>query len=261
MNSSMLAIMRKDLRGVTVNRRLFSSLWILPVIFTVFLPSVFNFIFYVSPEDSDFTKMIDLLPASMQTGDLTQIMADLALNNIMPVFLLIIPVMTSSIMAASSFVGEKEKHTLETLLYSPLSLKQIFQAKVLASFSLSMLVTFVSCILLFVVFGIENYILSGWIPMPSLTWLVLLFLLSPSISLIAVTLIAPGSAKAQSVEESQQSASYLVIPVVLLIVGQVSGILLINAGILFLLSILSAVIAWFLMQKSMKNWNYEKLLR
>ena len=131
MNSSMLAIMRKDLRGVTVNRRLFSSLWILPVIFTVFLPSVFNFIFYVSPEDSDFTKMIDLLPASMQTGDLTQIMADLALNNIMPVFLLIIPVMTSSIMAASSFVGEKEKHTLETLLYSPLSLKQIFQAKVL----------------------------------------------------------------------------------------------------------------------------------
>ena len=100
MNSSMLAIMRKDLRGVTVNRRLFSSLWILPVIFTVFLPSVFNFIFYVSPEDSDFTKMIDLLPASMQTGDLTQIMADLALNNIMPVFLLIIPVMTSSIMAA-----------------------------------------------------------------------------------------------------------------------------------------------------------------
>ena len=202
-----------------------------------------------------------LSPISSKTGDLTQIMADLALNNIMPVFLLIIPVMTSSIMAASSFVGEKEKHTLETLLYSPLSLKQIFQAKVLASFSLSMLVTFVSCILLFVVFEIENYILSGWIPMPSLTWLVLLFLLSPSISLIAVTLIVRGSAKAQSVEESQQSASYLVIPVVLLIVGQVSGILLINAGILFLLSILSAVIAWLLMQKSMKNWNYEKLLR
>lgn len=67
MNSSMLAIMRKDLRGVTVNRRLFSSLWILPVIFTVFLPSVFNFIFYVSPEDSDFTKMIDLpLPLCRQ---------------------------------------------------------------------------------------------------------------------------------------------------------------------------------------------------
>lgn len=42
--------------------------------------------------------------------------------------ILMIPVMASSVMAASSFVGEKEKHTLETLLYSPLSLKQLFQS-------------------------------------------------------------------------------------------------------------------------------------
>lgn len=261
MNSAIYAIIKKDLRGVTVNRRLFSSLWILPVVFTVILPSVFIFACYRSPQDSDFEKMIRLLPASMQTGDLTQLMVNLMLNNIMPVFLLIIPVMTSSIMSASSFVGEKEKHTLETLLYSPLTLKQIFQAKVLASFSLSMLVTFVSCILLFTVCGIENYLLSGWIPVPNLTWLVLLFLLAPSVSLIAVTLIVRSSAKAQSVEESQQSAVYLVLPVVFLIVGQVSGILLISAGILFLLSIFCAVLAWFLMQKAMRNWNNEKLLQ
>ena len=39
---------------------------------------------------------------------------------------------------------EKEKRTLETLLYCPLSLRKIFQAKVLASFLLSMTVSLFS---------------------------------------------------------------------------------------------------------------------
>ena len=47
----------------------------------------------------------------------------------------------SSVIAASSFAGEKEKHTLETLLYSPLSLRQLFQSKILAGFSVGMMVS------------------------------------------------------------------------------------------------------------------------
>ncbi|HIW21560.1 MAG TPA: ABC transporter permease subunit [Candidatus Dorea intestinavium] len=54
----------------------------------------------------------------------------------------------ASIMAAGSFVGEKEKRTLETLLYSPLSITKIFQAKVLASFLLSMFISFISFVFL-----------------------------------------------------------------------------------------------------------------
>ena len=68
----------------------------------------------------------------------------LVLNKIMPAFFLLIPVMASSVMAANSFVGEKEKHTLETLLYSPLSLKQLFQSQMLAGFSVGMLVSYIS---------------------------------------------------------------------------------------------------------------------
>lgn len=57
---------------------------------------------------------------------------------------MIIPIMASSVMAASSFVGEKEKHTLETLLYSPLSLGRLFQSKILAGFSVGMMISYSS---------------------------------------------------------------------------------------------------------------------
>lgn len=56
----------------------------------------------------------------------------------------VLMVRASSVMAASSFVGEKEKHTLETLLYSPLSLKQLFQSKILAGFLVGMMVSYIS---------------------------------------------------------------------------------------------------------------------
>ena len=71
-------------------------------------------------------------------GGVERQILNLLLNYVLPLFFLIIPVMTASVMASASFVGGQEKHTLETLLYGPLSLRQVFRAKVLAAFTLSM---------------------------------------------------------------------------------------------------------------------------
>ena len=89
-----------------------------------------------------------------------------------------------------------------------LTLKQIFQAKVWASFLLSMLVSLISFTAMFLVMETELFFLMGRLLIPGVSWLVIMLLLSPAISLIAVTLIVRGSAKAQSVEESQQAAVF-----------------------------------------------------
>ena len=38
MNHAMFAVIKKDFRGITANKRLFSSLWIVPLMLTVVLP-------------------------------------------------------------------------------------------------------------------------------------------------------------------------------------------------------------------------------
>ena len=176
-------------------------------------------------------------------------------------FFLMIPIMTASIMAASAFVGEKERHTLETLLYCPLTLRQIFQAKVLASFLLSMLVSLISFVSMLLVIEAELYLLMGKFLLPSVNWLVVMLLVSPAISLIAVTLIVRGSAKAQSVEESQQAAVFLIIPIVLFVAGQFTGVLLMSVWVLLGLGVVCSVLAWILLRKSMVRFTYEKLLQ
>ena len=246
MKTAMTAIIKKDFRGVTDNKHLFASLLIVPLVLTIVLPSTFLVMIHFAPDDPDIQRLLDLLPQSMQTKGLEQGLAELVLNFMLPVFFLIIPIMSASIMAASSFVGEKEKRTLETLLYCPLSVRQIFRAKVLASFLLSMMVSFISFCTMMVVLELEAGILMGMVLIPSISWLVILLLLAPSISLIAVTL---------------QSAVFLVIPVILLVVGQSTGLLLVSAWILLAFGLVCTLLAWLLLKTCMGKFTYETLLQ
>ena len=261
MNQAMTAVIKKDFKGITSNRRLFATLLIITLALMIILRSIFIFMIHFIPDDPDVQKLLDLIPRLDPSVSIELTVAGLIVNYILPVFFLIIPIMAASIMAASSFVGEKEKHTLETLLYSPLSAGQIFRAKVMASFLLSMTVSMISFLAMFAVVETEVFFLMGSLLLPDINWLIVLLLLSPSVSLIAITLIVRGSAKAQSVEESQQSAVFLIIPVLLLIVGQFSGVMLLNVWILLGLSILCAAAAWLLMQRALGKFTYEMLLR
>lgn len=261
MNRAMYAVMKKDFRGIISNRRLFLELLIVPLILTIVLPSIFVVAIHFAPDDPDILEMLELLPQGSRTGGVEMAVTGLILNYILPVFFLMIPIMTASIMAASSFVGEKEKHTLETLLYCPLSVKQIFQAKVLASFLFSMMVALISFAAMMIVLEMEAFFIMDRLIMPAAGWIVILCLLSPSISLITVTLIVRESAKAQSVEESQQGAVFLIVPLILLVAGQFAGVMLLNVWILLGLGVLCALLAWVLLQKAVGRFTYEMLLK
>ncbi len=262
MKNGMIAIIKKDLYEITANKRMFLTLLIVPLVLTVFIPTIFILTIHFLPNEADdFQKLLKLLPIGEQSDDFKRTVIGVILNYILPMFFLIIPIMASSIMAASSFVGEKERHTLETLLYCPLSLGQIFRSKVLASFLLSMVVSILSFVIMLLVFESEMFFLTGSFLVPDIKWLLVMLLLSPAISMISITLIVRISVKAQSVEDAQQGAVYLLLPIILLMVGQFTGILLINAWILFGIGCLCVLVAGMLMKKAMGNFSYELFLK
>ncbi len=262
LNAPMLAIIKKDLKSITANKRMFAALWAVPLVFTVFLPVVFLLVLrFVPAEAGEFQQLLTLLPSGIRGGSTENALLGLFLNNLLPVFFLLIPIMASSIMAATSFVGEKEKRTLETLLYAPLTLRQIFRSKVLASFLLSMLVSFLSFFLMLLVLETGSFVLFQQPVMPGLSWVLIMLLVSPAVSLIAITLMVRVSAKAQSVEEAQQGAVFLILPILLLLVGQFTGVMLLSVWLLLLIGVLCAAAAVLLFQRSLKNFQYEILLK
>lgn len=262
MSRSMLAIIKKDIQGITANKRMLSVLFIVPLVLTIFIPSMFLLLTHFIPEQqAELTRLVEMLPVSVQGELPLRVLAELLLNYLMPPFFLLIPIMTSSVMSATSFVGEKEKRTLETLLYCPLSLGQIFRAKVCAAFFLSIAVSAVSFGVMLAVVEVESCLLGGSLAAPDWKWLLILLLVSPAVSLIAITLIVRFSAKAQSVEDAQQGAVSLILPVLFLFVGQFTGVLLISGWLLLGIGLVCAGLAAVLLRRAMGSFHYEKLLK
>lgn len=262
MDKRQLALIKKDIQSITSNKQIVMVMLIVPLALTIVLPSIFVFVTTLVPDAaSDFQALLDMLPIPAQEQSQEQMILGLILNQIMPVLFLLIPIMASSIMAASSFVGEKEKRTLETLLYSPLSLKQLFQAKILAAFAVGMMVSFISFIAMIIVVGIEMLLLTGGVILPDMNWLVVMLLLAPSISLVSISITVLGSAKSQTIEESQQRAVFLILPIIGLVIGQFTGIILVNSWLLLVIGLVLALLAAFLLKNIGGKFSYEKLLK
>ena len=262
MNFGQFALIKKDMRSVTSNKQVFTVLLIVPIVLTIALPSIFVFVISFAPDAaSDFQKLLDMLPAPNGEYSQQQQIFSLILNQIMPSFFLIIPIMASSVMAASSFVGEKEKHTLETLLYSPFSLGQLFQSKILAGFSVGMMISYSSFAAMLLVMELEFFFLTGNLLLPAASWLAIMLLIAPAISLVAIAVTVRSSAKAQTIEEAQQRAVFLIFPILALIIGQFTGIILISAGLLWGVGIVLAALAILLVKRAAGNFTYEKLLK
>jgi len=260
-NSKQTAIIKKDIKSIVSNRSLLTGLIIVPFIFTVFIPAVFITIVHFSPDQmSDLEPMLNMLPSGQMSDNMSRNILTLLLNYVMPVFFMLIPVMAATIMAASSFVGEKEKRTLETLLYCPLSLTQIYQAKVWASFFFSMVISLLSFFVMMIVMELGFLLTLGSMILPGLSWVFTMLVVSPAVSLLAITFIVMISAKAKSMEEAQQRSVFLIIPILFLIVGQFSGVMLISSWYLLIAGAIFGTAAYILMKRSMRSFTYEKLL-
>lgn len=262
MNAQQLALIKKDIRGITSNKQVLMVMLMVPLALSIVLPSIIVFVTILVPEStSDFQRLLTMLPVTAEEHNQEQMILGLVLNKIMPTFFLIIPVMASSVMAASSFVGEKEKHTLETLLYSPLSIKQLFQSKILAGFSVGMMVSYISFAAMMLVLEIEMLFLTGNVLMHDLSWLIILLLIAPAVSIVAIAVTVRGSAKAQTMEEARQRAVFLIFPILALVIGQFSGVILVNSGLLLGLGMVLVVIDVLLIRGASRRFTYEKLLK
>ena len=267
-NKMQIAIIKKDILSITANKRMLTVLIIIPLVMTVVLPIVFILIVLLLPVDSpDMLQLIQLLESSypetlnLNNDNIQYMLVNMILNNVIPIFFILVPVMASSVMASGSFVGEKEKSTLETLLYCPLSLKKIFNAKITASFLLSMAVSVFSFIVMMSVTETLFFVMTKTIIMPNINWIIILLFVSPAAAIISINLIVRNSAKAQSSEEAQQSSLFLVLPVMLLVVGQFTGLMMISVKLFLLIAAVLAVIAVLTFRGSFRKFNYEVLLR
>lgn len=262
LSSAERAVAKKDFGEFWNNRMTRTTLLVVSILMVVVLPVLFLVLIDTVPASQmhGMDQVTRYFPAEAKQFTPKQLMFYMMTNIICPMFFLMIPLMASCISAASSFVGEKEHSTLETLLLTPLSVRRIFKAKVWGCVMLSAIATAVSFVAFSIVISIGDVLLH----MPfflNWNWLILVFLLAPGCTVFGVVFMVLVSGKSKNYMESIQTSGYIVLPVILLFLGQIAGLFQLSPVLLLFISLLVAVADAVLWGVASHIFTPEKLMR
>ncbi|MEJ2597936.1 MAG: stage II sporulation protein M [Anaerolineales bacterium] len=164
------------------------------------------------------------------------------------------PISISLVIALESFVGEKERHSIEPLLTSPLSDGQLYLGKLLAAIVAPLLASYLG-ILAYLV-GIHLQI--GWNPPVDLLIQILALTTVQAILMVSGAVVI--SSQTTSVRAANLLASFIVIPVALLVQGESIVMFWGRYDILWWVIFGESLIAWLLMRMGISHFNREELL-
>lgn len=264
MNKSEWTLIKKDILELVSSKQVLLPMIIVPLVFVLFIPIGLLIGASFAEGNSDvFTEMTPILqqlPFDYTTYSPAQLLIKITIDYLFPSFFLIIPIMSSGVIGASSFVGEKEHHTMESLLYTPISMEQLLRAKILGVFIPAYAVTILSFVVFAIIINIGGLIYFGGLIFPTVKWLLIIGWVAPFICLLSLIFTVMVSAKATTFEGAQQISGLLVLPIVLLIVGQLTGLFLLDDLMLFIIGGLLLLIDVALMRKVATTFRPEKLI-
>lgn len=258
-------IARRDLTVVARSRAVSLPIVILPVIFFVIAPvAVVLGAGAVGADLDELQELLALMPEALRR-DLAGLepaaqVVVWALEYLFATFFLIIPLMTSAVIAADSFAGEKERKTLEALLYTPTTDLELFGGKVLAPWLAAVVVSTLGYVVFVAVATLFGGELVGRPIALTARWLLFVLVLAPAVAALAIGTLVHVSARVRGFQEAYQVGGLVVLPLVLLLLGQLSGVLYLDVPAVVGLSALVWVVAAATLAVGYRAFRRERLL-
>jgi uncharacterized membrane protein SpoIIM required for sporulation/ABC-type transport system involved in multi-copper enzyme maturation permease subunit len=195
---------------------------------------------------------------AQQTVDfLNKYNANLIIDRLVPFSILIIgffPITVSLVVALEAFVGEKERGTIEPILSSPLEDWQIYFGKLLVGVATPLIASYLS-------FGLYMVMVARRdLTMPSSLIIFQLILLTTAHAFLMVSAAIVISVQSTSVKAANLLASFIVIPVAILMQGEAGLLFWGNESVLWWAVIGVTIVALLLIRLGLAHFQREYLL-
>jgi ABC-type transport system involved in multi-copper enzyme maturation permease subunit len=182
---------------------------------------------------------------------------NLVVDGLVPFSILIIgffPITISLLGALESFVGEKERGTIEPLLGSPLADWQLYLGKLIVGIVTPLVSSFIAI-------GIYLFMVSRQqLNMPDNSVFIQLFLLTIAHALLMVSAAIVLSVQSTSVKAANLMASFIIVPVAMLMMGESSLLFWANNQVLWLAVVAVLIMAGLLVRLGLAHFQREYLL-
>lgn len=258
------AVFRKESHELWSNRPLVYSFMGL-VLFFVVVPIVLLFVIQTfSPEEADqpemseavkqLTRMVPGLDEMPRAGQA----AVLVIRHFILIFL-ILPVIGALGSSTSSIVGEKQSRSIEPVLATPVKTFELLLGKSLATVILAVSGTWFG----FLLYSLLVYWVSGaetlWYAL-DLTSLMMVFLLTPLIALLGLGAGVVISSRVNDSRSAQQIGGLLILPIVFLIVGQMTGLFILGPGAILVAAVGLAILDLLVMALGVRLFDRERII-
>lgn len=241
------AVAEKDLLVVRRSRLVLLPMALVPILLLVVVPALLLAAAQLVPTarfDRDLAEMLGNLPPSVRARFAGATPVQAAIQYVAgymwaPLYLLV-PLVVASGIAADSFAGERERKTLEALLHTPLTDGELFFGKVAGAWGAALAVAGGGFVLYAVTVNAVAWPAMGRVFFPHAGFVLLVAWVMPAVALLALGAVVLLSARVSTAHEAFQASGVLVLPVVALLLGQVSGVLVFGPA---MVAVLGAV-AW-----------------
>jgi len=182
---------------------------------------------------------------------------DLILDRLVPFVVLVIgffPLSFTLVVALESFVGEKERGTIEPLLSSPLEDRHMYLGKLLVGITTPLVFSFASIVIYLMLIARRD------VEFPSAYMLALVFLLTFAHAVLMVSSAIVISVQATTVRAANLLASFVVVPVAFLLQGETVLIFWGNEDVLWYAIIGVTLLAGLLIRLGLSHFRREYLL-
>jgi ABC-2 type transport system permease protein len=234
--TTVAAIVRKDITTTIRNRGVRIPLMVVPLMILVLLPVLL----VGTGELLTSSGVVPLddgqspLGSIVGTNEVLRGLADVPVGARWAVFVLevllaplylMVPLITATVIAADSFAGERERKTLEALLHSPASDRELVVAKFLAALLPAVAVAWAGFAVYSVVANLLAWPTVGRVFFPSTTWLLLAFWVAPGVSALGLSVMVVVSSRVRTLQAAHQIGSLVMLPILALLVAQTGGML------------------------------------
>jgi ABC-2 type transport system permease protein len=252
-----ITIIRKEWAEVFKNKMVFFTVVFLPLLFAA-LPLI---IMYTTSGGGDFAgdmpEQISILCTPEMTG--AECFQVYIVSQFMILFMLV-PLIIPVNIAAYSIVGEKTTRSLEPLLATPITTAELLVGKNLAAVIPAVLATLGA----FLIFAVGAGFLSG---SPLVTaalldpvWLLAVVLVGPLLAVLSVNFAIMVSSRVNDPRVAEQLSVVVIVPVMGLFFGQISGLITFNNQIVFIMAILLVVVDLLLINFAVRLFQREVIL-
>jgi ABC-2 type transport system permease protein len=231
------AIARKDLKVVIRNKAVSIPLIVMPVIILVGLPAVAA-LMPKGGDVGDMQSMMGPLQTLLVGYDEAQGLVVYLLAFMAAPFYLIMSLTVSIAGACDSFAGEKERKTLEALLYTPTTDGELLLGKLLSAWLPALGIAWGGFLLYTVTANLAAWPVMGRLWFPTTMWVVLALWVAPAVAGLGVVAMVLISSRARTFQAAYQLGGLVILPILLLFVLPLTGVMALSAWVLALLGLL-----------------------